>query len=295
MRLPTRTHAGLWAALAAGAAGCSHAAPRLHAPLQPDGWSAQPVAIVSRFAPDAALDPVTRTPVGDEGYYFYILTRAGDWDYGDTRSFLLSHARQPWGHSWLILESPGDRLECGLNGNFGVEKPKYGDGVDQKFRAGDPDPISYLWETMSDGVIELGSGGRTPTFVWRMPITRRQHRLIREHVRQWKYDRIGVRANNCVDLVTEAAAAAGIHLIHRVRLTVPSKVKLLGKTLRVWTDPRYAVLEFSTPDVLEVDLRHLARFGIGSDATEWYLASDLAAPKPQDGVGLEYAGQQALR
>jgi hypothetical protein len=41
--------------------------------------------------------------------------------------------------------------------------------------------------------------------------------------------------------------------------------------LRVWTDPQYRILEFSTPEVLEVDLRQLAQIGIGSDATEWYL------------------------
>ena len=107
--------------------------------------------------------------------------------------------------------------------------------------------------------------------VWRMPITERQHGLIHDHVRQWKYGQVGVRSNNCVDLVAEAAAAAGIHLIHRVRLNIPPQVKLLGKTRRVWTDPRYAVLEFSTPDMLEVDLRHLARFGIGRDVAERYL------------------------
>ena len=32
------------------------------------------------------------------------------------------------------------------------------------------------------------------------------------------------------------------------------------------------ILEFGAPGVLEVDLRHLGQFGIGSAATEWYLA-----------------------
>ena len=142
----------------------------------------------------------------------------------------------------------------------------------QRLRDGDPNPIAYLWETMSDGQIEIGKGNRPPTFVWRMPITQRRHQLIHEHVMQWKYDQIGVRTNNCVDMVVEAAELAGINLIHRVRLTLPPEAKILGKTLHVWTDPQYRILEYSTPDVLEVDLRHLARFGIGSDVTEWYLA-----------------------
>lgn len=281
-RLSMRYLARLFAVMAVGAAGCAHMEPRLYAPIQPDGWSAQPVSIMCRFTPDAGLDVATRTPVGEAGYYLYILTKAGAWDYGTTRSFLLTHARQPWGHSWLILESPTNRMECGLNGNFGFEKLKYGEGVSKKFQDGDPNPISYLWETMSDGEIEIGNGDRTPTFVWRMPITRRRYQLIREHVLHWKYGQIGVQSNNCVDMVTESAELAGINLIHRIRLTFPSKTTILGKTLRVWTDPQYCTLEFSTPDILEVDLRHLSRFGIGCDMTEWYLNSNMAAPKWKD-------------
>jgi hypothetical protein len=73
-------------------------------------------------------------------------------------------------------------------------------------------------------------------------------------------------------MVIETAALAGINLIHRIRLTLPPETKFWGRTLRVWTDPQYRILEYSTPDVLDADLRQLARLGIGSDATEWYLA-----------------------
>jgi len=64
---------------------------------------------------------------------------------------------------------------------------------------------------------------------------------------------------------------AGIHLIHRIRLTLPQEAKVLGGTLRIWTDPQYRILEFSTPEVLDEDLHQLARIGIGSDVTAWYL------------------------
>ena len=57
--------------------------PRLYAPTQPDGCNAQPIAIMCRFAPDADLDPATGTPVGDEGYYLYILNEAANWDYSE--------------------------------------------------------------------------------------------------------------------------------------------------------------------------------------------------------------------
>jgi hypothetical protein len=88
---------------------------------------------------------------------------------------------------------------------------------------------------------------------------------------QRKYDQFSLRDNNCVDMVTDAAALAGINLIHRLRLTIPPETKILGRKLRSWTDPQYRILEFSTPDVLQMDLRQLAQLGIGSDVTEWYL------------------------
>lgn len=267
-----RTITGFCWMAALGVTGCAHVAPTLYGPMQPDGWSAQPLAIACRFPAHAELDPVTRTPVGDEGYYLYLLTKSGAWDYRTTRSFLLSHIRQQWGHSWLMLESPEGRVECGMNGNFGLEKPDYDEGVKRKARAGDPDPISYLWESMPDGRLEIGNGNRIPTFVWRMPISRQRHARVREYVMQWKFTEIGLQSNNCVDLVTGAAEVAGIGLIHRVRLTLPRDVRILGKTLHAWTDPKYRVMEYSTPDLLEMDLRHVARFGIGTDVTAWYRA-----------------------
>jgi len=254
------------------AAGCAHQTPRLYAPTQPDGWSAQPIAIVCRFAPDADLDPATGTPVGDEGYYLSILNEAANWDYGDATSLVFSIWQRPWGHSWLILESSEDRLEFGHTGDLGQTKPRYHEGVFQRIRDGDPNPIAYLWQTRSDGQFQIGKPNRPPSFVWRMPITRRRYQLIYEYVMQRKYDQFGVRTNNCTDMVIETAALAGINLIHRIRLTLPPETKFWGRTLRVWTDPQYRILEYSTPDVLDADLRQLARLGIGSDATEWYLA-----------------------
>lgn len=239
--------------------------------MQPDGWSAQPVSITCRFAPDADLDPDTKTPVGDEGYYLYILTdSAGIRDYGTPLSVAFTFKKNPGGHSWIMLESPGKRLEYGHTGNFGLKKPDYLEGVRQRFSDNHPDPFAYLWEVMDDGRLETGRPDRTPTFAWRMPITKRRYKLIHEYVLQRTYDQFDVRTNNCVDMVTDAAALAGINLVHRLRLTIPPEIKILGRRLRARTDPKYSVLEFSTPEVLQMDLRQLAQLGIGSDVTEWY-------------------------
>ena len=255
--------------LAVVGAGCSHT---LHAPLQPDGWSAQPIGVMSRFAPDADLDPATVTPVGDEGYYLYVLNESAGWDFSDAVSLVFAIWMRPWAHSWLMLESPGERLEFGHTGDFGLAVPRYHEGVMQLGRSGDPNPVAYLWRTMSDGQLQIGKPNRPPTFVWRMPITRSRYKLIHEYMSQRTYDQFGVRSNNCTDMATEAAKLAGINLIHRIRLTAPQDVKFLGRTLRVWTDPQYRIVEFSTPEVLEADLRQLSQLGIGSDVTEWYLA-----------------------
>ena len=257
---------------------CAHHRVAIYAPMRPDGWSAQPISIKCRFAPDADLDPATGTPVGDEGYYLYILNEAANWDYSYTKSLLLSIWHRPWGHSWLILESPQNRLECGHTGDLGQTTSRYHDGVFQRIQDGDPNPIAYLWQTKSDGQFQIGKPKRPPSFVWRMPITRRRYQLIYECVMQRKYDQFGIRSHDCTDMVIETAALAGINLIHRIRLTLPPEKKFWGRTLRAWTDPQYRILEYSTSDVLEVDLRHLAQLGIGTDATKWYFS--LRAKKP---------------
>jgi hypothetical protein len=246
--------------------------PRLFAPPQADGWGVQPFAIRYRFTPDADLDPDTGIPVGDEGCYLYLLNEAARWDYSTTRSLLFSIWQRPWGHSWLILERPRHRLECGHTGDLGKSEPRYHDGVFQRIREGHPNPIACLWQTRSDGRFQTGKPNRPPTFVWRMPITRPKYQRLHDYVMQRKYDQFGVRSNNCTDMAITAAALAGINLIHRIRLTVPPETKVWGRMRRVWTDPQYRILDYSTPDVLETDLRQLTRLGIGSDVTKWYLA-----------------------
>lgn len=255
--------------LGGGVSGCTS---QIATPMQADGWSVQPIVSASRFNPDADLDSATGVPVGDKGYYLYILSEAANWDFSAASSLVFSIWRRPWAHSWIILESPQTSLEFGHTGDFGVVTPRYHEGVIKQGRAGDPNPIAYLWQTMADGEFQAGKPNRPPSFVWRMPISQGHHQLIQEYVNQRTYNTFGLRNNNCTDMVATTASLAGINLTHRIRLTLPPETKFLGQTLRVWTDPIYRILEFSTPEVLEMELRQLATMGIGSDVTEWYLA-----------------------
>ena len=260
-------------AAAGFAAGCARQIPTLFAARDSDGWSAQPIAINGRFTPDASLDPVSGTPVGDEGYYLYVLTNANYWDCRDGRSFIRSFIEHPRGHAWLILKSPRNRLECGHSGNYGLMQPYFHDSVIQGIRDGDPNPIACIWRTIYDGQFEVGNPGRDPTFVWRMPITHRAHEQIHKYIMNREYGQFNLSTYNCGDMVTKAAALAGVNLASLIRITFPAQMSIEGHMLRGWTDPRYNAFEFRSIDVLEVDLRHLARLGIGSDATAEYRAS----------------------
>ena len=57
-------------------------------------------------------------------------------------------------------------------------------GYFREFGRGIANPIAYLWQTMADGQFQTGKPNRPPTFVWRMPITRRRYQLIHEYVMQ---------------------------------------------------------------------------------------------------------------
>ena len=133
-----------------------------HAPVQPDGWSAQPIVVVRRFAPDADLDPAAATPVGDEGYFLYVLTEAAKWDFSDATSFFLLNLAASVG-AWL--DHPGKSPESsGIrpHRDLGLEKPRYHGGVMQRVLDGDRNPIAYLWQTMSDGQLQIGKPNRPP-------------------------------------------------------------------------------------------------------------------------------------
>jgi hypothetical protein len=258
---------------AAGAlTGCARQSPTLFAAPQADGWSATPMAINNRFTEHAALAPDSGTPIGDEGYSLTILTVANDWNYRDSHSFFRSFVKHPHGHAWLILESPHERIEGGHAGNYGEKKPRYHEGVIQHIKDGDPNPITYIWKTLDDGQFESGNPGYDPTFAWRLPLTQAGYHRIHDYIMNRDYTRFCLRTHNCGEMVTQAASLAGVNLASVIRITLPATNELHGHTLRLWTDPKYSTFDVRSFDVLELDLRTLAKLGIGRDATADYRA-----------------------
>jgi len=139
------------------AAGCAH---RLHASMQPDGWSAQPVVSACRFAPMPTWIRPPERP-WDEGYYLYILTEAADWDFSDETWFLFSILQRPSAHSWIILESPGIVWKSATPATSG-RRHRVTMRRDAEGSEWDPNPIAYVWQTMSDGQFQIGKPDRPP-------------------------------------------------------------------------------------------------------------------------------------
>jgi len=72
-----------------------------------------------------------------------------------------------------------------------------------------------------DNVV-IGKANPLPSFMWRMPITRRRYRLIRECLTHRNNDQFGIRSRNCTDVVTAVAALAGAPLPY----TIPELAEL---------------------------------------------------------------------
>ena len=215
----------------------------------------------------------------ERGYNLYILTQAIGLDFASPQQFLRTLHRPPQnakdaqvvGHSWIILQSPTQLLECGHTGEFGISQPTYYQDVLRRIHDGDPNPISYLWETMQDGQFHAGPGSHKPSFVFRLPITPEQYKAIHSYIDSYDYKPFALTGHACADFAAGASKLAGLRLAYQVRLAVPSEMAYEGRTVRLWSDPQFRTLTVGSPDVMESYLRRLARDGIGQDATKWYF------------------------
>jgi hypothetical protein len=135
---------------------------------------------------------------------------------------------------------------------------------------GDPNPLASLWVDARSGRRELGSGDHKPSAAVEFDLTVEQYEAIRRYIRDYDYRRFSIRDRVCTDFVAGAARLAGIRLGHRVALNVPQQTRIGGRTIRWWTDPRYAQLTFGSPDVLERSLKQAVARGLGRDVLREY-------------------------
>lgn len=217
---------------------------------------------------DANL-PVAQRP-RDDGYFLYIFTDSVGIDFTTSRSYIHTLCKQPGegkeahsvGHSWFRLVAPGSEIECGHTGEFGYEQPTYFHGVLELAESGEADPAAYLFTDMHDGELQNGPGEHTPTFACRVPVTKAQHAAVVQFISDYDFERFGILGHGCSYFATGAAARAGLELRHEVRIRIPPEIRWHGATRRLWTDAKYSVIDFGSPDTLEADLRRLAEIGV---------------------------------
>ena len=218
---------------------------------------------------DRAPTPVLR-PAQPTGYQLIFLTSSIGVDVtgghlhvsGGHRGSLVKETET--GHSWVILKSPTGKIECGLT----PKGQNWFGGVRKLQKAGDPDPISYLWRTLPDGKRHGHLAGFSPSFAAAIDVTADQYAEIAEFIRGFDFETFNLIDHECTTFTAGVARQAGLELDFQIEIDLPQTTQLFGKTYRVWTDPKYSKLMIATPDVLERSLRELAKQGMVKDVTK---------------------------
>ncbi len=136
-----------------------------------------------------------------------------------------------------------------------------------------PNPIRYLWSPQTDGFFQWGSGGHTPNFAIKIDLTEKQFQRIVAfvHPSNYYYGDYALIHNQCSSFVAKVAALADFTMDYEVAISIPPVITFGGCTSILWTDPQYANLTFSSPDIIERSLMQAIREGRAQYALPWYL------------------------
>ena len=233
----------------------------------------------------------------ESDYYLVFLVTARHLDYTDSQQMmrkLVKHATRgkgsDVGHSWVYLKGVRHGkpyiIEGGQSGEVGDVRPLYYEGVINYVRYGyaDPtekqrrepreevNPIKYLWEDVNDGFFQKGSGGYRPTFAAKVNLTKEQFDQIFDymHPNNFNYRPYSLVKKQCSSFVADIAEMAGFSLESDVVLHLSQTVKIGRRQLQLWEDPKYSVITFASPDVLEKSLMAAVRDGQAERALRWY-------------------------
>lgn len=212
-------------------------------------------------------------------HYLVVLVCARHLDYTNGKQLLKTIARHPSdgsknsdvGHAWVLLQGEKERLEGGHTGEFGVVQPRYFEGVADLIDYRDPNPVRYLWATQKDGCFQKGSGGFVPTFAARIKLSQEQYKEVRAFILSYSYRDYAITRHQCATFAADVAEIAGVELKHSVTVPIEQRITLYGENIQLWSDPFYAELTISSPDILEKSLMQAVKEGKAQNATNWYL------------------------
>lgn len=247
----------------------------------------------------AVLLPISAAlgDIGGAQPFAVFLVAAAHLDYADQARLVRqlhkrSRLKQGFmGHSWVYLEGrhQGRRevIDAGLSPR-GEGATQFIRGVLNLSRYGDadptpwqrrnpraePNPIAYLWQDRHNGYLQpAAEAGLRPTYAARVDLDADRYRAVRALMdpRRPSHRSFSLVGQDCTSFMAEVALAAGLPLEHRVTIAVPERIRVGGETYRLWTDPAYARISLSSPDVAERSLRRLVAEGRARDALDWYL------------------------
>ena len=212
-----------------------------------------------------------------EDYFIVFLVNARQLDNACTKHFLKSVAKHPSdgskngdvGHAWIYLK--GDKiLEGGHSGEFGVEQPRYMEGVMDNIALGAKNPASYLWTTQCDGCFQKGNGGHLPTYAAKASLTEEEYLEICAFIQNYPFQDYCLTTRQCCTFVREIGKIAGVQLEDQAVLKLDACISIGGKSYKFWEDPCYEYLPYGSPDQMELSLKKLVANGQAENVTTWY-------------------------
>ena len=233
--------------------------------------------------------------ITDTDHYIIFLVAAHHLDYLDNKELVSSLVRygkrkEDIGHSWVYLKGIKDGqpyvLEGGQSGQSGKRQPRFSEGVINYIRFGyadpndsqkknpryEPNPIKYLWEELNDGFFQKGNGGHRPTYAAKIDLTEDQFNRILDFIdpETYPYETFSLVGNQCSSFVAKLASMAGLSIEDTVTVKIDPVVIVGNKEYRLWADPKYSEIIFSTPDVIERSLMEAVSEGRAEYALGWY-------------------------
>lgn len=242
---------------------------------------------------------LSTSPLTASNYFIVFLVDAPHLNYSNNNALLRTIAKHPSngskngdvGHAWIYLQGIIDGrpvyIEGGHSGELGCRQAKYFDGVMNYIEYGyanptshqmqhprfEPNPIKYLWEKQQDGFFQWGSGRHTPTFAAKIDITPEQFQKVLSFLNpeNYCYADYALTDKQCSSFIAQIGELLEFPIDCLTTIWIDQTLTLKGETFCLWQDPRYAMLTFASPDVIEASLKQAVYQGRAQYALPWYL------------------------